>query len=62
MLATLMTQISSMISIRIPCDLLERLDAWCDSQIVSPARTAVITQSIKDFLDRQDAAKKKIRK
>ena len=39
-----------MISIRIPPELLRRLDEWRDAQEIAPQRTAVILEALKRFL------------
>ncbi len=49
----------TMISIRVPQDVLDRLDAWRASQPVEPQRTAVIMAAVKDFLDKHEKDKDK---
>ncbi len=39
-----------MLSIRIPPDLLSKLDEWRDKQPVPPQRTAVIVEALRRFL------------
>lgn len=41
----------TMISIRVPQDVLVRLDAWRESQPAEPQRTAVIVAAVNEFLD-----------
>lgn len=39
-----------MISLRLPPDLIRRLDAWRDAQDFPPLRTAVVVKALEEFL------------
>lgn len=46
-----------MLSLRLSPALLERVDAWRSQQSAVPARTAVITAALEQFLDREETPK-----
>lgn len=51
-----MNQHRKMFALRLPPDLIERLDAWCSTQKPRVTKTAVIEMLIADFLDAKGAA------
>jgi hypothetical protein len=43
--------------VRLPPDLLDRLEVFCQTQKLKPSRTRVIEISIREFLDREEDPK-----
>ena len=44
------------IGVRLPTELLDRLDAYCESRPLKPGRTAVVRLALEQYLDREKAA------
>ena len=44
------------IGFRLPNELLDRLDAYCESRPLRPGRTAVVRLALEQFLNREKAA------
>lgn len=45
---------STLISLRLPSDLLERIDRWRAAQPAPPTRTAIFRAALSEFLDRHE--------
>ncbi|MDH3879541.1 MAG: hypothetical protein OET18_17000, partial [Desulfobacterales bacterium] len=48
----------TMLSLRMPPDLIAELNKWRESQDVPPQRTAVIIQALKEFLTKRKSGRK----